>query len=156
MARGFAQTLILLAALSVAAAAAGQSGTERRYDWKLLDQVVARQQACASTREKKTASGVTANMRSAQIEYGLCVERLIAQVAAEFYARDAFGPGGIAARIEDVRKPFQQMYWTVYNEAGPCGASGCGTMYQLAHAGKWGDLMDSLLADMIDHVKEQQ
>lgn len=133
-----------------------QGQQARRYNWELLDQVEAERNSCAKARDKKASSGVTGEMRSAAIEYGVCVERIIKKVATEFYAPGAFGEGGITARVEEMRMPYQKAYWTMYNDAGPCGSTGCGTMYQVFHAGKWSNLMEGILADMVGHLKDQK
>jgi hypothetical protein len=142
--------VVLALAVERPATAAG-----RHYDWQVLDQVKSGKAQCAAARDENPDES-TAGMRHGFVVYGLCVEKLIARLAKEFYAADAFGPGGIAARIEAMRFPYGRTYWTIYNEAGPCGDGGCGTMYQPEHAAKWDDLMDQLLGDMIGHLDEQR
>lgn len=139
--------------VALAPAVARPATAERRYDWQLLDQVKREKVQCAAARDADPDES-TAGMRHACVVYGQCVEQLIARLGKEFYAADAFGPGGIAARIEAMRVPYGKTYWTIYNEAGPCGDGGCGTMYQPAHAAKWDDLMDQLFDDMIGHLGE--
>ena len=146
----------LTALLFVVSVDSTQARQPRRYNWKLLDQVEAERNSCAKNRDEKVGTGVTSEMPSAEIDYGLCVEKIIKKVATEFYAADVFGKGGITARIEEMRTPYQKTYWVIYNDAGPCGGTGCGTMYQTFHASSWSRLMDSLLSDMVNHLKGQK
>lgn len=125
-----------------------------RFNWQLLDQVEAERDSCAAGVGQEASDPLTQELLRGGFGYGRCLERIIKKVATEFYPKDAFGEGGINVYIEEIRKPYQKTYWTIYNQAGPCGNTGCGSLYVALHTKKWNDLMDNLLTDMIDHLKE--
>lgn len=112
----------------------------KEYKWLLLGEVDEERRSCAE--------------QSDQLSYGRCLERIIKKVATEFYPPEAFGDGGISTYIQEMRRPYQKTYWTIYNKAGPCGSTGCGLMSRDLHEKRWDELMDTLLSDMVDHLND--
>ena len=125
----------------------------KTYDWKLLDQAKSDLHKCILKRDRGLNSPSYGGQKQASEEYCRCVERIIVDIAKEFYGPRAFGKGGIKARLEEIEKPYREMYETVIMKAGPCGPQGCGAMWDPYPASNWGDDLEILLERMIGHLQ---
>jgi len=138
-ATAFVLVMAVLALVGSAGLVQGQEAA-KEYKWQLLSQVDEERRSCANGGDP--------------LGYGRCLEKIIKKIATEFYPPEAFGEGGINAYIQEMRRPYQKTYWTIYNKAGPCGPTGCGLMSKNIHENRWDALLDNLLTDMVAHLKD--
>ncbi len=126
---------------------------KKNYNWKLVDKANKDLSICIKNRDKKTNLPSHNRLAGVENEYSLCVEKIIIKVADEFYAPDAFGEGGIKARIKEMERPYRDIYGSIVMKAGACGPPECGSMWEPYSASSWGIQLEKMLSEMIYHLK---
>ncbi|GAA0579639.1 hypothetical protein [Caenispirillum bisanense] len=139
------------AAALAASAAAAASGP----NYALLDTMAERADACDQAVEKDYATGVPVRMTAALEVQARCLEDVAAALAAEFYPPDAFGDGGIRARVADLRATYGRLYGAVHTRPLTCRGRPCGDIYQVWAAEAYVSAVRALVDSIIDRVKDQ-
>lgn len=123
-------------------------------NFRTLDDAAAKADACEAKARAVYEGGTNAQILMALNEEARCLEVLLFQVAREFYDRDAFGKGGMEARIKDMRETLGRLYETIYSEPKTC-APNCGEVYQIWAAEAYVTSIRIMLDDMLDRLKDE-
>jgi hypothetical protein len=86
-------------------------------DFSHLDDAAARAASCDRKANAAYETGDNKAILMALNEQGKCLEVVMFSVAREFYDDNAFGAGGVEARIHEMRENLAQLYSTIYSEA---------------------------------------
>jgi hypothetical protein len=144
--------------LCLAAAAAALSIATPSFaaspDFSHLDDAAARAASCDRKANAAYETGDNKSILMALNEQGKCLEVVMFSVAREFYDDNAFGAGGVEARIHEMRENLAQLYSTIYSEPRTC-APNCGEVYQIWAAEAYVTSIRIMLDDMIDRLKDE-
>lgn len=148
---------VLVAVL--AGALAGTPGAmaqekKKAIDFRHLDQAAARAAAC----DEKAGNVYDADSNAKILEtlnaQAKCLEVVLFSIAREFYDRNAFGDGGVEARIAELRATLGHLYKTIYSEPRTC-APNCGEVYQIWAQEAYVTSIRIMVDDMVDRLKDE-
>ncbi len=145
--------LVCSAAGGASAADSGQKAGGKP-DFRQLDVAAAKAAACDDKVQPAYESGNNERILMALNEQAKCLEVVLFSVAREFYDRDAFGKGGVEARVAEVRDTLGHLYATIYSEPRTC-APNCGQVYQIWAAEAYATSIRIMLDDMLDRLKDE-
>lgn len=146
--------ILLLAGLIAGASVAHAASTP---DFTALDEAAARANAC----EDRVHSTIAADPSDSEAilaalnEQGKCLEVVLFSVARDFYDTDAFGAGGVEARITELRDYLGRLYGIIYSEPRTC-TPNCGEIYQIWAAEAYVTSIRILLDDMLARLREER
>lgn len=123
-------------------------------DFAHLASAERRAAACDAKSQAIYETGDNKKILMALNEQGKCLEVILFGLAREFYASDAFGRGGVEARIHEMRETMEHLYSTIYSEPRTC-APNCGEVYQIWAAEAYVTSVRIMLDDMIDRLKDE-
>lgn len=124
-------------------------------DFTLLDAMAEQVWACDQASEKEYWSGVPRRMKGALEIQIKCLEEVAVTLAEEFYPDDAFGAGGIRARLLDLRRAMGELYGAVHTAPVTCQTDPCGEIYEVWALESTVTAVRSLVDAMIDRLKDQ-
>lgn len=156
-----AQALAAAALVGVGLAAAAPGAAPARAaepaapDYALLDAMAEQASTCEQASEKEYWTGVPHRMKAALAIQASCLEEVAATLAREFYAEDAFGPGGIRARIADLRTTYGSLYEAVHTRPLTCRWQRCDEIYEVWAMENTVSAVRALVDAIIDRVKDQ-
>ena len=141
---------------AVGGALAAETGqkTGQKPDFRQLDVAAAKAASCDDKVQPAYESGNNERILTALTEQAKCLEVVLFSVAREFYDNDAFGKGGVEARIAEVRDSLGHLYATIYSEPRTC-APNCGQVYQIWAAEAYATSIRIMLDDMLDRLKDE-
>lgn len=76
----------------------------------------ARLRECTATADPYASSPITADMVTSKVIRMACLRAMLRKLAELYYEPDAFGPGGIDARMDEIAKPFYKILYDVHNK----------------------------------------
>lgn len=123
-------------------------------DFKQLEQAEIRAAQCDDYVRAGYEAGETADILEGLTAQAKCLEVVLFSVAREFYDQDAFGQGGLEARIADLRQTLGHLYRTIYSEPRTC-APNCGDVYQIWAQEAYVTSIRIMLDDMVDRLKDE-
>lgn len=123
-------------------------------DFDQLDQAAQKGAACDDHVRAGYEKGETADILEGLTAQAKCLEVVLFSVAREFYDTNAFGQGGLEARIADLRKTLGHLYRTIYSEPRTC-APDCSDVYQIWAQEAYVTSIRIMLDDMIDRLKDE-
>ncbi|WP_404382071.1 hypothetical protein [Caenispirillum salinarum] len=126
-------------------------------DYAMLDAMAEQAFLCEQASEKEYWSGVPRRMMAALEIRLACLEEIAATLADEFYPPDAFGPGGMKARLGDLQAQTGRLFGAIHTHPLPCatGTDACGPIYEVwARENTVAAVRDAVDA-MIDRLKDQ-
>lgn len=135
-------------------AAAGTADGGNGVDFRKLDTAAAKAEACDDKVRDAYVSGDNDRILAALNEQGKCLEVVLFSVAREFYDHDAFGTGGVEARMDELRSTLGHMYSTIYSEPKTC-VPNCGVVYQIWAQEAYVTSIRIMLDDMLDRLKDE-
>lgn len=91
--------------------AAQQIAAERDY----RSELPARLAECTATAAPYANSPRTGDMVTSKVIRMTCLRAMLRRLADLYYTPDAFGPGGIDARIDEIAQPLYRIYFALYN-----------------------------------------
>lgn len=145
---------VLAASLVLTSAAMAQDKKKTSVDFRQLDQAAARAAAC----DEKAGNVYDADSNAKILEnlnaQAKCLEVVLFSIAREFYDLNAFGDGGVEARIADVRRTLGHLYKTIYSEPRTC-APNCGEVYQIWAQEAYVTSIRIMVDDMVDRLKDE-
>lgn len=109
---------------------------------------------CESRAQPAYESGDQEKILAALTEQRACLEGIFVATAQEFYTADAFGPGGAAARLADLRHSADTLLDPLYNKPRTCMPK-CSSLYRVWAAEAYVTTLRSLLDDMLDRLKDE-
>ncbi len=124
-------------------------------DYGLLDAMAERAAVCEQASEKEYWTGVPVRMKAALEVQARCLTEVAETLAAEFYPPDAFGDGGIRARIDDLRATYGRLYGAVHTRPLTCRGGPCGDIYEVWAMEAYVSAVRALVDSIIDRVKDQ-
>lgn len=124
------------------------------FDFHQLDRAAARASACEEKTRAAYESGDNDRILAALHEQAKCLEVVLFSVAREFYDQDAFGRGGVEARMAELRRTLGSLYRTIYSEPRTC-APNCGDVYQIWAQEAYVTSIRIMLDDMLDRLKDE-
>lgn len=150
-----AHSLAAAAVVGAGLAVAAPACAAERPDFTLLDAMSEQAATCEQASEREYWSGVPHRMQAALKVQATCLEEVAATLAHEFYPEDAFGEGGIRARMEDLRRVTGELYGAVHTRPVTCRAGSCDEIYEVWAAENTVSALRSLVDAIIDRVKDQ-
>lgn len=123
-------------------------------DFSALDEASARADACENKNRDNYRAEDNQKILEGLNAQAKCLEVILFSVAREFYDRDAFGSGGLEARMVELRKVLGNLYSTIYSEPRTC-APNCGAVYQIWAQEAYVTSIRIMLDDMIDRLKDE-
>lgn len=103
-------------------------GQAAEPDYTMLDVMAERAYLCEQASENEYWSGVPQRMVAALDVRLSCLEDIAATLAEEFYPPDAFGPGGMRARLDELETQTSRLFGVIHTQPlacddvnGPCG-----------------------------------
>lgn len=124
-------------------------------DFTLLDAMAEQASVCEQASEKEYWSGVPHRMKAALTIQVTCLEAVAATLAREFYPPEAFGDGGIRARVAELRAAYDDLYGTVHTKPITCRAGSCNEIYEVWAMENTVSAVRALVDAIIDRVKDQ-
>ncbi len=149
-----ALVLVLSAVTSLDLMLPATAWAREQPDFSHLDEAAAHAAVCDAKATDVYETGENPAILMALNEQGKCLEVILFSVAREFYDSNAFGKGGVEARISEVRHSLAQLYSTIYSEPRTC-APNCGEVYQIWAAEAYVTSIRIMLDDMIDRLKDE-
>lgn len=151
--RPWALAAVLVGALMMAPAVMAQD-KKKTIDFRHLDQAATRAAAC----DEKAGNVYDADSNAKILEnlnaQAKCLEVVLFSIAREFYDRNAFGDGGVEARIAELRATLGHLYTTIYSEPRTC-APNCGEVYQIWAQEAYVTSIRIMVDDMVDRLKDE-
>lgn len=152
------KTLALAGALTVilltGTGAMAQDTGGPSIDFRQLDQAAARATLCDDRVREAYEKGDATDILEGLNAQAKCLEVVLFSIAREFYDTDAFGKGGLEARIGDLRDTLGHLYQTIYSEPRTCAPS-CGEVYQIWAQEAYVTSIRIMLDDMVDRLKDE-
>jgi hypothetical protein len=151
--RTWAVAAVLGVALMVATGADAKDNRKKdSIDFRHLDQAAAKAAQCDERNVYDSAdTAIILENLNAQAK---CLEVVLFSIAREFYDGNAFGDGGVEARIADLRRTLGHLYQTIYSEPRTC-APNCGNVYQIWAQEAYVTSIRIMLDDMVDRLKDE-
>lgn len=152
--RTWALAAVLGVAVLAASGATAQDRKKDKLDFRQLDQAAAKAALCdekTGNIYESTDNGKILENLNAQAK---CLEVVLFSIAREFYDRNAFGDGGVEARIAEMRRTLGHLYQTIYSEPRTC-APNCGDVYQIWAQEAYVTSIRIMLDDMVDRLKDE-
>lgn len=106
--------------------AAQKSDPDKDY----VDVLPERLGECKDTARPYNRTGITSAMVESKFLLMLCLEAMMAMMAELYFERDAFGPGGIGARLDEVAKPLFTIFEDTMTKATDCEGRPCGSIFE--------------------------
>lgn len=142
-------------AVCLGAMLAGTPAAAEGPDFTVLDAMAEQASLCEQASEKEYWSGVPHRMKAALAIQMTCLEEVAATLAREFYPEDAFGEGGIRARIAELRTSYGDLYQAVHTRPVTCTRDACNEIYQVWAVENTVSALRTLVDAIIDRVKDQ-
>lgn len=124
-------------------------------DYAMLDAMAEQAYRCEQASEKEYWSGVPRRMMAALEIRLACLEEIAATLADEFYPPDAFGPGGMRGRLDDLEADTGRLFGAIHNRPLPCDSGTCGEIYDVWARENTVAAVRSVIDAMIDRLKDQ-
>lgn len=140
--------------MAVVLTGAAPSAWAARPDFEALDEAAARADACEEKSRDTYGAADNEKVLEGLNAQAKCLEVVLFGVAREFYDHDAFGSGGVEARIADLRRVLGDLYSTIYSEPRTC-APNCGVLYQIWAQEAYVTSIRIMLDDMLDRLKDE-
>lgn len=93
-------------------------------------------------------SGVTGRMRDGTMKTVRCMQGFIVDQAAEMFEPDTLSRQDVQGKLDNIRKNYGSLYWSIYNEHKRCGVE-CGTDRDVYHLAAYTALLEDIIRDMV-------
>ncbi|GAB3450926.1 hypothetical protein [Insolitispirillum peregrinum] len=134
-----------------AASAAEQHG---KLDFGRLNAAAERADRCDAKAQAVYDKGEQEQILAALTEQRACLEGILLATAREFYPPEAFGAGGMEARLADLRHSNDAILDPIYTRPRTC-APNCAPLYRIWAAEAYVTTVRTLLDGMLDRLKDE-
>lgn len=124
-------------------------------DYRLIDAMAEQANLCEQASEKEYWSGVPRRMLAALEIRLACLKEVAATLADEFYPPDAFGDGGMRARLEELESRTGGLFEVIHGQALPCTTGECGAIYDVWARENTVAAVRAVVEAMIERLKDQ-